>query len=101
MPEALVSILIAAYNAERYVEETMQSVIAQSWPRIETIVVDDGSTDRTPTILSQYEKFPHVKLFRQENRGQCAARNRAVAHAHGNFVKFLDADDLLAPDAVA
>jgi glycosyltransferase involved in cell wall biosynthesis len=99
--EPLVSILIAAYNAEPFIEQTLRSVLGQSWKRTEVIVVDDGSSDRTSEIVGRYAEHPHVTLLHQANRGQCAARNRAARHARGDFIKFLDADDLLAPQAIA
>jgi glycosyltransferase involved in cell wall biosynthesis len=98
--QPLVSVLIAACNAERFIAQTLDSVLAQSWKPLEIIVVDDGSIDRTTQILAKYAPNPKVKVFRQENRGQCVARNRAARAASGRFIKFLDADDLLAEKAI-
>lgn len=96
----LVSILIPAYNAEQWICETLQSVVRQTWRRKEVIVVDDGSTDRTLSIARQFAS-PSVKVISQENRGGGIARNTALSLAQGDYVQYLDHDDLLAPDKVA
>lgn len=93
----LVSILICAYNAEKTIAETLQSALAQTWPRKEIIVVNDGSKDRTPEIIRQ---FKEVKLVSTENQGFCNAQNNAFKHAQGGYIQYLDADDLLAPDKI-
>jgi glycosyltransferase involved in cell wall biosynthesis len=95
----LVSIVIPAYNAEPYVAETLRSALAQTWPRTEVVVVNDGSRDGTPAATRAFAG-PRVKVIDQENRGAAAARNRGLREAQGEFVQFLDADDLLAPDKV-
>src|SRR5438132_1122109 len=92
----LVSILIPVYNAEAFVAEAIQSALDQTWPAKEVIAVDDGSTDRSPEILEGFGG--RVKIIEQENRGASAARNRALNQAQGEFIQFLDADDLLSPD---
>jgi glycosyltransferase involved in cell wall biosynthesis len=95
----LVSILIPAYNAERWIQETIQSALDQTWPHKEIIVVDDSSTDRTVRIAGQFES-KIVKVVTQENSGASAARNRALSLAQGDYIQWLDADDLLAPDKI-
>ena len=98
--KALVSILIPAYNAERWIAETIESALAQTWPRKEIIVVDDGSTDGTPTVARQFEsKGVHVVM--QPNQGAAAARNKAFALSSGDYIQWLDADDLLSRDKIA
>ena len=92
----LVSILIPAYNAEKTIAQTLQSAIAQTWPRKEIIVVDDGSTDRTVEVVRRFGS--RVTLVSTENRGGQAARNHAYSLCHGDYIQWLDADDLLAPD---
>jgi glycosyltransferase involved in cell wall biosynthesis len=92
-----VSILIPAYNAERWVGSALQSALDQSWPKIEIIVVDDGSTDQTLAVAKRYESAK-VKVMQQENRGAAAARNAALREAQGDFLQYLDADDLLSAD---
>lgn len=96
----LVSILIAAYNAEDCLAETLRSAIAQTWERKEIIVVDDGSTDNTPLIARRFESNG-VRVVRQENEGHCSAKNKALSLSQGDYIQWLDADDLLAPDKIA
>src|SRR5690606_24526914 len=82
-----------------WLAETLGSATGQTWPEVEVIVVDDGSTDGTLGIARRYES-ERVKVIHQENRGACAARNRALAEARGDFIQYLDADDLLVPDKI-
>ena len=96
----LVSILVPCHNSEAWIDRTLESALAQTYPRCEIIVVDDGSTDGTPTRLRGYEARG-VRIVTQANRGASAARNRALAEASGELIQFLDADDLLAPGKVA
>src|SRR5947208_1904062 len=93
----LVSIVITAYNAEETIAYTLESAIAQTWPRKEIIVVDDGSTDRTAEVV---RRFRDVKLESIENRGQSGAQNHAFRLSQGDYIQYLDADDLLAPDKI-
>ena len=95
----LVSILIPCYNASAWLAETLESAIAQTWPNKEIIVVDDGSKDNTLAVATRFES-PIVKVISQENRGASAARNRALQEAKGDFLQYLDADDLLALDKI-
>jgi glycosyltransferase involved in cell wall biosynthesis len=89
-----VSVVMAAYNAELYVAEAIESVLGQSVPPSEVIVVDDGSTDRTRAIVEGFSR--HVTLVTQDNRGQTAALNRAIGMARGELLAFQDADDIWA-----
>jgi glycosyltransferase involved in cell wall biosynthesis len=98
MPE-LVSILIPAYNAEKWLGETIRSALNQTWPRIEIIIVDDGSSDNTAEIARSFASSS-VKTITQQNSGPCVARNAAYALSQGDFIQWLDADDLLAPDKI-
>jgi len=91
----LVSVIIPAFNAERYLRETLDSVLAQTWPACEVIVVDDGSTDSTPAILSEYAG--RIRVLRQDNQGSATARNTAVSAASGAWIAFIDADDVWLP----
>ena len=96
----LVSILIPAYNAQEWIADTIRSAIAQTWPRTEIIVVDDGSKDQTVAVAQQFEA-QGVRVVSQKNQGASAARNKAFSLSHGDYIQWLDADDLLAPDKIA
>jgi O-antigen/teichoic acid export membrane protein/glycosyltransferase involved in cell wall biosynthesis len=96
----LVSILIPAFNAQEWIADTLRSAIAQTWPRTEIIVVDDGSKDATVAIAREFEA-KGVRVVAQKNQGASAARNRAFAECRGDYVQWLDADDLLAPDKIS
>lgn len=98
--EPLVSILIPAFNAQDWIADTLRSAIAQTWPRKEIIVVDDGSTDQTLAIARQF-RSDYVRVVTQENQGAAAARNKAFSLSQGDYIQWLDADDLLAPDKIA
>jgi glycosyltransferase involved in cell wall biosynthesis len=94
----LVSVVTAAYNMGQYLEEAIVSVLSQDHPRIQLIVVDDGSTDPdTPAVLARYEGDPRVTVVRQANAGQTVAKNRGLAEACGEFVGFCDADNAWLP----
>jgi glycosyltransferase involved in cell wall biosynthesis len=95
----LVSILIPAYNAEEWIGDTLQSAVAQTWPRTEIIVVNDGSTDRTANVVRRFESKA-VKVVSTENRGLSAAVNYAYRLSQGDYIQELDADDILAPDKI-
>ena len=95
----LVSILIPAFNAQEWIADTLLSAIAQTWDRKEIIVVDDGSRDRTLAIARQFES-DIVRVVTQQNQGAAAARNRALSLSQGDYIQWLDADDLLAPDKI-
>ena len=98
----LVSVLIPAYNAEGTLGDALESVLAQTHGDIEVVVVDDGSGDRTVELARSYAGVHpnQVRVLVQENAGACAARNHALAESTAPFIKFLDADDVLSPDAI-
>jgi glycosyltransferase involved in cell wall biosynthesis len=98
--QPLVSILIPAYNAEKWLKDTIESAVNQTWPRKEIIIVDDGSRDRTFEIARKYESNS-VKVLSEENKGGPSARNAALSIAQGDFIQWLDHDDLLAPDKIS
>ena len=98
--EPLVSILIPAYNAERWIADTIKSALEQTWPQKEIIVVDDGSTDQTPSIARQFVS-KSVSVITQPNQGAASARNKAFSICQGDYIQWLDADDLLAPTKIA
>ena len=93
------SLIIPTFNHARFVGAAIDSALAQTVSAFEVIVVDDGSTDETPAVLARYAG--RVRVLRQENRGLSAARNAGLAAAHGTFVSFLDADDVMAPTKLA
>lgn len=95
----LVSILIPAYNAEKTIAYTVQSAVAQTWPRKEIIVVDDGSTDRTTAVLQRFAG-KGITVVSTENRGLSATVNHALRLSQGDYIQELDADDVLAPDKI-
>jgi glycosyltransferase involved in cell wall biosynthesis len=95
----LVSILVPAFNAQRWIAGSLRSAIAQTWEPKEIIVVDDGSTDHTLAIARQFESSG-VRIVTQKNQGAAAARNTAFSLSRGDFIQWLDADDLLAPDKI-
>lgn len=96
----LVSILIPAHNAEQWIATAIRSALAQTWNPKEIIVVDDGSSDRTLEVARQYVSNI-VRVFTQPNQGASAARNYAFSACRGNYIQWLDADDILAPDKIA
>ncbi|WP_354585086.1 glycosyltransferase family A protein [Hymenobacter sp. UYCo722] len=100
MKTPTVSVLIPAYNAAAYIEQTLDSVLAQTWPNIEVIVVDDGSQDETLAKALRYAGGK-VQIVSQANSGASAARNRAFALATGEYIQYLDADDLLQHNKIA
>jgi glycosyltransferase involved in cell wall biosynthesis len=96
----LVSILIPAYNAGPWIADTIRSAQRQLWPNKEIIVVDDGSRDDTLAAAQRFASSG-VVVVSQQNAGASAARNRAFSLCHGDFIQWLDADDLLAPDKIS
>ena len=101
LPEYDLHIIIPAYNAEKYVCECMDSILAQETKYSYTItVVDDGSADATVRRLEPYCRDGKIELIRQKNQGAAAARNRALRHMKGKYILFVDADDVLLPGAI-
>lgn len=99
MSAPLVSILIPCHNAAAFLEATLASAFAQSWSRCEVILVDDGSTDNSLAIARRWESRG-LRVLTQPNRGAAAARNTALRAASGDFIQYLDADDLLDPHKI-
>jgi glycosyltransferase involved in cell wall biosynthesis len=97
----LVSVIIPCYNRERFIVETLGSVLDQTWPNIELIVVDDGCTDGSRTILESYgQQLILLEHPERVNKGQSAAINLGLLHCKGDYVAILDSDDLFAPDKI-
>ena len=95
----LVSIIIPAYNAADFIEETLASVIGQSYENIELIVVDDGSNDNTRAVVESFGN--KVTYIYQSNSGGCSSpRNNGFRHSRGDFLRFFDADDLMLPNNI-
>ena len=98
MQDGLVSIITPLYNAERFVSQTIESVLAQTYTHWEMIVINDGSKDNSEAVVKAYvEKDSRIKLFSQPNAGSAAARNNGIRRAEGRYIALLDADDLWNP----
>jgi glycosyltransferase involved in cell wall biosynthesis len=96
MQPNLVSVMMPAYNAAAYIEQAIQSVLAQTHAEWELLIVNDGSTDATAELAGRFVD-PRIRLFTKENGGESSARNVALDHARGEFIAFLDADDVYLP----
>jgi glycosyltransferase involved in cell wall biosynthesis len=92
MEESLISCIIPVYNGERYLRESLDSILTQTYRPLEIIVADDGSTDETPNVAQSYERA--ITYVQQANAGYWAAKNLGLSVAHGEFIAFLDVDDL-------
>jgi glycosyltransferase involved in cell wall biosynthesis len=98
---ALVSVIVPAFNAEAFIVAALESVARQTYPRLEIIVVDDGSTDRTADLVRAFaRRDPRVRLIQQPNAGVAAARNAAISASRGDFIAPIDADDLWKPQKI-
>ena len=97
-PPPMVSVIIPAYNVERFLDEAVESALAQTYRNLEVLIIDDGSTDGTQVIGEKWTGDPRVRYIRQENAGPAAARNRGVEEARGEYIAFLDSDDLWLPE---
>ncbi len=93
-----VSVVIPTYNYAHFIGEAIESILAQTFPISEIIVVDDGSTDNTEQIIAAYGN--KVRYIKQENSGVCAARNFGVENSSGDFIAFFDADDICFPTKI-
>jgi glycosyltransferase involved in cell wall biosynthesis len=94
MDKPLVSVIIATYNMARYLPLAVRSALDQTYKNIEVLVVDDGSTDDTQKVMTSFLDDPRVRHCPQENKGQAAAKNRGVRESRGDYIAFLDADDM-------
>ena len=98
----VVSVIIPAFNSGKHVSQTIESLLTQTCTDWEAIIVDDGSTDNTAAIVSQFSaKDKRIKLIRQHNHGSPIAKNKGIQAASGKYIQFLDSDDLLSPDKIA
>lgn len=99
--DVLITVIVNVYNGERYVEECLDSVLGQTYQNLEILVVDDGSTDRSPAMIDAYEKKDcRVRAIHQKNQGVSAARNACLGLSNGDYICIVDQDDCLAPDYV-
>ena len=98
--ETLVSIIIPVFNAEKNLAECLGSAINQTWGNTEIILVDDGSSDSSLSIAKRYADGEKIIVIAQQNKGASAARNAGLKVANGEYIQFLDADDLLSPDKI-
>lgn len=94
----LISVIVPVYNVEDYVEQCVESVVAQDYPNLEIILVDDGATDSSGKICDLLgEKYSNVTVLHKENGGLSDARNYGLAHSHGEWISFIDSDDYVSP----
>ena len=96
----LVSVIVPAYNSEKWIAETIKSIEDQTYPNIEAFVIDDGSTDNTYKVAKEFVS-ERVKVVTQKNSGACRARNHGIELSKGDYYQFLDADDLMSKDKIA
>lgn len=95
-----VSVIIPVYKVEKYIAATVKSVLAQTYKDFELLIIDDGSPDKSIEICQQFTDL-RIKIIRQENKGVAAARNNGIRHASGEYLAFLDADDIWVPEKLA
>ena len=101
MKRDVVSVIIPAYNVEKYIRRGIESVLNQTYPYIELVIVDDGSTDNTGNIIEEYAKTDRrINFVKQTNQGVSVARNKAIRMSKGEYIVFLDSDDWLELDTV-
>ena len=99
MEKIIISIIIPVYNGEKFIAHCLDSVIGQTYPHLEIIIVEDGSTDRTYEICSDYaQKDNRIRLLKNTRRGVSEARNTGLSLASGHYIQFVDADDTVSPD---
>jgi glycosyltransferase involved in cell wall biosynthesis len=99
LAEPLVSIIIPVYNGEEHIDACIQSVLNQTWQNKEIIIIDDGSTDKSYEVVKRYE-CSFLIILKQKNKGASAARNYGLKHSKGEYIQFLDADDLLSENKI-
>ena len=92
----LISVIVPAYNTEKYISTCIDSLLAQTYINYEIIIINDGSTDHTLSILDKYRQHPNIRIFSQENAGLSAARNRGISVSNGDLICFVDSDDYVA-----
>lgn len=98
--QKLVTVIIPAYNAEKYIRETIESVLNQTWKNLQLIIVNDGSADNTSNILNSFSYDTRIRVIEQINQGCSSAKNTGLNYAKGDYIQYLDADDLLSEDKI-
>ena len=94
--DGLISVIVPIYNSEKYLDNTIKSIINQTYKNLEIILVDDGSTDKSYEICKKYQKKDNrIKLFHQKNKGVSSARNKGIENSNGEYITFIDSDDLI------
>ncbi|WP_051180457.1 glycosyltransferase family 2 protein [Selenomonas ruminantium] len=95
----LISVIVPVYNVEKYLRQCVDSILAQTYPNIEIILINDGSTDSSAKICDYFKnKYKNVSVIHQENKGQASARNKGIDASHGEYIGFIDSDDWIEPD---
>jgi len=98
----LVSVIVPVYNAEKYIEECIESILNQVYESIEVIMINDGSTDSSGQICEYYEKKDsRVRCIHSDNRGVSAARNLGIKYSRGDYIHFVDSDDTIDPEMIS
>jgi glycosyltransferase involved in cell wall biosynthesis len=100
MTNPKVSIVMTVYNGEKYIAEAIESVKNQTFSDYELLIIDDGSTDGTAAAVSTFLSDKRIKYFYQTNKGVSAARNKGIAESHGNYIAFIDHDDVFLPEKI-
>lgn len=97
----MVSVLLTSYNREKYIRESIESVLSQTYKQYELIIVDDASTDSTKEIINEYKSLSNIYIvYNEYNLGEYRNRNKAASIAKGEYIKYLDSDDVMAPDCL-
>ena len=91
----MISIIIPVYNGEAFIQRSLNNVLAQTFKDWELIVIDDGSTDSTLKILTSYKKYSNIKIIHKKNGGVSSARNVGIDNASGEYITFIDVDDIV------
>ena len=95
----MISVIIPVYNTKQYLSDCLNSILAQTYTELEILFVDDGSTDGSSDLLDSFAAMDkRIRVIHQENGGVCAARNRGIDEARGEYLSFIDSDDTLEPD---
>lgn len=99
MYKGMLSVIVAAYNVENYIEKCVDSLVSQTYKNLEILVINDGSTDKTLEVLEKYKKNNNVKILNKPNGGLSSARNYGIKNSKGEFLTFVDGDDYLEKEA--